>query len=91
VFESIYGVSPYDSDDPELFMAHGTNDRNPTTTFEEATELQGIYESLGIHSELVPLEGQDHGAWSAEVDGKGLSELTFDFLVERQSLSITLD
>ena len=29
-----------------------------------------------------------HGAWNAKVDGKGLFELTFDFLVERQSLIV---
>ena len=29
-----------------------------------------------------------HGAWNGEVNGKGLSELTFDFLVERQNLTL---
>ena len=88
VFESVYGESRYDSNDPELFMAHGTNDQNPTTTFSEATELEGIYDSLGIYNELVPLVGAGHGAWGATVDGKSLSEMTFDFLVERQNLTV---
>ena len=88
VLEMTYGVDRYDSEDPELFMAHGTDDRNPTTAFSEATELQEIYDSLGIHNELVPLEGADHGAWDATVDGKGLFEMSFDFLVERQELNV---
>ena len=86
VFESVYGVDPYDVNDPELFMAHGDAE-DPVTPYEGALELQGIYESLGIHSELVTLTGKGHGAWDAKVDGKGLSELTFDFLVERQNLN----
>ena len=45
-------------------------------------------ESLDIHSELVTLDSFGHGAWDAEVNGKGLSELSFDFLVERQELSV---
>jgi acetyl esterase/lipase len=88
LLDSIYGLSRYDSQDPELFLAHGTNDSNPTTTFAEATELKSIYDSLGIYNELVPLEGAGHGAWNATVDGKGLSQLTFDFLVERQGLKV---
>ncbi len=88
VFESVYGESRYDSNDPELFMAHGTNDQNATTTFSEATELESIYDSLGIYNELVPLVGEGHGAWGATVDGKSLSDLSFDFLVERQNLRV---
>lgn len=87
VFEGVYGVYPYDSNDPELFMAHG-NKYDPVTPYSEALELEDIYESLDIHSELVTLDSFGHGAWHAEVDEKGLSELSFDFLVERQELSV---
>ena len=76
-----------DANDPELFMAHG-NAEDPVTPYEGALELQDIYDSLGIHSELVTLEGKGHGAWDAKVDGKGLSELSYDFLVERQGLNL---
>ena len=86
--ESIYGVNRYDSNDPELFMAHGTMDVNPSTPFSEATELEGIYNLLGNFNELVPLEGAGHGAWNAQVDGKNLNELTMDFVVERQNLNV---
>ncbi len=88
LYEAIYGVNLYDINDPELFMAHGTMDVNPSTPFSEATELKDIYDSIGIYNELVPLEGAGHGAWNAQVDGKGLNELTFDFLVDRQNLNV---
>ena len=88
LFAGIYGIDPYDAGDPELFMAHGTADQNPSTPYSESEEFQSIYDDLGIYSELVPLEGEDHGAWHAEVDGKGLFELSFDFLVARQGLRI---
>lgn len=101
VFENVYGLNQYDrydSGDPELFMGHGTA-QDLVTPYDEALELQEIYNSLGIYSELktlmVPsatdpsmLVPAGHGAWHAEVNGKGLSELSFDFLVERQELSV---
>ena len=66
---------------------------DPVTPYEEALELQDIYDSLGVYNELATLLLPDgspagHGAWNAEVDGKGLSELTFEFLVERQGLNL---
>ena len=88
LFEAIYGLNRLDGSDPELFMAHGTDDVNPGTPFSEATELQAIYDPLGVHNELVPLEGRGHGAWNATVNGKGLFELSFDFLVHRQNLIV---
>jgi predicted esterase len=87
LFEAIYGMDRYDSNDPELFMAHGTGE-DPVTPFSEAEELEGIYNSLGVHNELVPLIDWGHGAWGAQVDGKSLSDLSFDFIVARQQLSV---
>ncbi len=94
-FEAVYDLEQYDrydTNDPELFMGHGTAE-DPLTPYEEALELQGIYESLGIYSRLMTLlqpngDPAGHGAWNAVVDGKGLSELTFDFLVDRQNLVV---
>ncbi|RXE95697.1 alpha/beta hydrolase [Pseudoalteromonas sp. PS5] len=88
LFEGVYGAYLYDSDDPELFMAHGTNDANPSTPYSEAIELQGIYDSLSIHNVLVTLEGAGHGAWDVTVDGQNLSGITFDYIVERQNLTV---
>lgn len=95
VFEAVYDLEQYDRydpSDPELFMGHGTAE-DPVTPYEEALELQGIYNSLGIYNKLATLtlpngNPAGHGAWNGVVDGKGLSELTFDFLVERQNLSV---
>jgi acetyl esterase/lipase len=86
LFESVFGLDRYDGNDPELFIAHGTLD--PTVLFAEATELESIYNNLGIYNELVPLVDEGHGAWSATVNDKSLFELTFDFLVERQGLEV---
>jgi len=101
VFESVYQLNQYDRydvNDPELFMAHGQA-YDPVTPYQEALELQDIYNSLGIYNELatimVPsisnptvLVDAGHGAWDGEVNGKGIFELSFDFLVERQNLTI---
>ena len=95
VFEAVYDLIPYssyDSSDPELFMGHGTA-TDLVTPYEEALELQSIYNSLGVYNTLVTLlqpngEPAGHGAWNAVVNGKDLSELTFDFLVERQQLTV---
>ena len=95
VFEAVYELNQYDrydGSDPELFMGHGTA-QDLVTPYEEALELQGIYNSLGIYNKLVTLllpngNPAGHGAWNAVVDGKGLSELTFDFLTDRQNLIV---
>jgi len=84
LYNTVYEVDRYDGEDPELFMAHGDGN-DPVTPYEGALALQDIYGSLNIHSELVTLEGHGHGAWHAVVDGKGLFELSFDFLMERQN------
>ena len=95
LFEAAYNLEQYDrydANDPELFMGHGEAE-DLQTPHEGALELQDIYNSLGLHSELKTLLTPDgnpagHGAWGAVVDGKGLFELTFEFLVERQRLDL---
>ena len=95
LYEMVYDLEQYDrydSNDPELFMGHGQAP-DLQTPYEEALELQGIYDSLGIYNKLVTLllpngDPAGHGAWDAIVDGKGLPELTFDFLTERQNLIV---
>ena len=95
VFEAVYDLEQYDrydSNDPELFMGHGEA-YDAVTPYEGALELQDIYNNLGVHSQLVTLlkpngDPAGHGAWNAVFDGKNLSELTFDFLVDRQNLTV---
>ena len=87
LYNTVYEVDRYDAKDPELFMAHGDGN-DPVTPYEGALALQDIYNSLGIYNELVTLEGHGHGAWNAVVNGKGIFELSFDFLIDRQKLDI---
>ncbi len=92
LFEAVYDLNRYDANDPELFMGHGTA-VDLVTPYEEALELQSIYNSLGIYNKLETLllpngNPAGHGAWNGVVDGKGLFELSFDFLVERQGLGL---
>ena len=87
LYNTVYEVDRYDAKDPELFMAHGDGN-DPVTPYEGALALQDIYDSLGIYNELVTLEGHGHGAWNAVVDEKGIFELSFDFLIDRQKLDI---
>ena len=95
VFEAAYNLEQYDrydASDPELFMGHGTA-QDLVTPYEEALELQSIYNSLAIYNKLATLtkpngEPIGHGAWNGIVDGKGLFELTFDFLIDRQNLTV---
>lgn len=94
-YEMVYGLEQYDrydANDPELFLGHGQAD-DTQTPYEEALELQSIYESIGLYNKLVTLflpngDPAGHGAWDAVVDGKELPELTFDFLTERQNLIV---
>jgi len=87
--ELLYGVNRFDSNDPPLFIAHGTED--PTVLYSEATQLVQFYDSTGVHVELNTLQDSGHGAWGATVDGKSLSDLSFDFLVEQQGLILEED
>ncbi|EAR12605.1 hypothetical protein PI23P_08265 [Polaribacter irgensii 23-P] len=99
LFEDVYDLEQYDrydANDPELFMGHGEA-YDPVTPYEEALKLQEIYNSLGLYNELktllVPSESDPtilvpagHGEWDGEADGRGLFEMTFDFLADRQQL-----
>ncbi len=86
ILESIYGYQKFDSNDPALFIAHGTED--PTVPFSSAEDLKTIWETNKIDFVYYPLEGKGHGAWGATVNGKSLSDLSFDFIVENQSLNV---
>ena len=47
-----------------------------------------LYDSTGVHVELNTLEGRGHDPWGATLDGKSLSDLSFDFLVQQQELIV---
>ena len=86
ILESIYGYQRFDSNDPALFITHGTED--PTVPFSSAEDLKTICETNEIDFVYYPLEGKGHGPWGATVNGKSLSDLSFDFIVENQNLNI---
>lgn len=84
IVENIYGHQPFDSNNPSLFIAHGTED--PTVPFSKAEELKTLYEKNKVPLAFYPLEGEKHGAWGAKVKNKSLEELAFDFVVKQQKL-----
>ena len=84
VFENLYGLNRFDRSDPEMWIAHGTDD--PIVPYSEAENLKNIYDSLDIYSELVTLQNKGHGAWNVRVDGNSLQAISFNFLVDRQNL-----
>ncbi|MEJ2113636.1 MAG: alpha/beta hydrolase [Flavobacteriaceae bacterium] len=84
--EKVFGHHRFDSNDPSLFIAHGTDD--PLVPFSSAEDLKSIYEANGVPLAYYPLEGAGHGAWGAKVKNKSLAELSFDFIVEQQNLIV---
>lgn len=86
ILELIYGYQRFDSNDPAFFIAHGTED--PTVPFSSAENLKTICETNEIDFVYYPLEGRGHGAWGANVNGKSLSDLSFDFIVDNQDLNV---
>lgn len=84
--EAVYGHNRFNSNNPPLFIAHGTED--PTVLYSEALELKEIYENNGVPLAFYPLEGAGHGVWNFTVDGKRLEELAFEFIVEQQTLVV---
>jgi para-nitrobenzyl esterase len=85
-YESVYEQNRFDSGDPPLLIFHGTEDL--TVQFYNAEDLRDAYIGTGVGFGYYPLEGYGHGAWNATVDGKNLSELTFDFIVDQQDLIV---
>ena len=86
LLEDLDGRSRWDSTDAPISIVHGTED--PTVLFEQAELLRDIYTQTGAEYAFYPLEGAGHGAWGATVDGKTLSELAFDFILQTQTLTL---
>ena len=86
ILELIYGYQRFSSNDPALFIAHGTED--PTVPFSSAEDLKTTWETNEIDFVYYPLEGRGHGPWGATLNGKSLSDLSFDFIVNNQNLNV---
>ena len=72
----------FDAGDPPIMIAHGTNDLTLGTFFTSALTIVAACNEHGIPCRFFPLIGQDHGAWDAKFDGKGLVEHTMEFLAD---------
>jgi len=86
ILELVYGYQRFNSNNPSLFITHGTED--PTVPFTSAEDLKTIWETNEIDFVYYPLEGKGHGPWGATVNGKSLSDLSFDFVVNNQNLNV---
>ena len=91
LLEGVYGVSRFDSGDPPLFIAHGTEDQ--TVPYINALLLQSTWNNIGVPYVLHTLEGAGHGPWSFTVDDaegnpQSLYDLAFDFVVVQQGLEV---
>ena len=86
ILDEVYGRDSFDSTDAPLLILHGTED--DVVPFAKAEELVDIYTSIGVHNELVSLEGQGHGVWGATVEGQSLEEISFDFITEQLGLTV---
>lgn len=84
LLEQIYGHQRFDSNDPSVFIAHGTLDS--TVSFTSALQLMNSCEQNNIPYVLHELDGYGHGAWGATVEGKNLDQLAFEFIVQEQGL-----
>ncbi|MBK8397164.1 MAG: alpha/beta hydrolase [Leptospiraceae bacterium] len=84
--EAITTQSRFDINDPPISIVHGTADVDVPFTQGEA--LRDAYISTGAAYEFNPLVGAGHGAWTATINGKSLSENAYNFIVSKQSLKV---
>lgn len=88
LLERVYDINSYDETDAPLMIMNGTNDR--LVPFEEAEMLRDQYIATGVPYVFYPIEGAGHtlNMMGAEVNGRGIFDLGFDFIVEQQMLQI---
>ncbi len=86
ILEALYGKQRFNSNNPSILIAHGTD--NPTVPFSKAEDLKSIYEANNVPLAYYPLDGYKHGCWGATYDNKRLEKLAFDFVVEQQNLIV---
>ena len=80
------GANRFDANDAPISIVHGTAD--PTVPFTEAEELRAAYMGTGVPHAWYPLQDKGHGPWGASYQGKTLSELAWDFVIEQQELMV---
>jgi acetyl esterase/lipase len=82
----IYSKNLYSTNNPSLFIAHGTKDR--VVNYREAEELSRIYTTTGASFVLYPLKGKGHGPWQYIQNEKSLEDLSVKFIIEQQGLIV---
>lgn len=84
--QAIDSQSRFDANDPPISIVHGTADAD--VPFSQAEALRDAYISTGAPYEFNALAGAGHGAWSATINGRSLSENAFLFITQRQNLRV---
>ncbi|MBO30070.1 MAG: esterase, partial [Acidimicrobiaceae bacterium] len=51
-------------------------------------ELVSHYQATGVEYAFYPRQGVGHGGWDIPVEGRDLDEISFEFVVETQGLSV---
>lgn len=70
----------FDSQDPPILIAHGTQDTHLSVPFSLSGKIRARCEANAIPYRFYPLEGEAHGAWDGEFEGKNLTTLILEFL-----------
>ena len=86
ILEALDGVNRFDPNDPNILIFHGTNDS--VVPFSSAEELVSHYQATGVEYAFYPRQGVGHGGWDIPVEGRDLDEISFEFVVETQGLSV---
>lgn len=84
--QAIDSQSRFDANDPPVSIVHGTADAD--VPFSQAEALRDAYIATGAPYEFNALAGAGHGAWSATINGRSLSENAFLFITQRQNLRV---
>ena len=86
---AMYGAeSLVDSEDPAIFIVHGTND--PTVAYSETENLIAHLDNINHPYQLYPISGAGHGPWSQfnneVVNGKTIHQHSVEFAFEHLNL-----
>lgn len=82
----VYGYQRLTADDPPILIIHGEDDA--TIPISDAKYLRDKYSSMGINHAFYNIPEQGHSPWDATIDGLSLNQLTFNFIVNQQNLTV---
>ncbi len=73
-------LAKFDKLDPPIFIAHGTKDMTIGASYLESIAMAQVCKDKGVTYEFHSLEGFDHGAWDATIDGLSLANAIMRFI-----------